>query len=312
MLHRPTKVSKESVPDMPSWDEIVKKYSKQNDLDEIRKTYLQALSKYTGRNVIAYYSSWLQQQATAKHSIQDNDKNALMAVVHKMDASKGVDIILHTPGGDIAATESLVAYLRTIFGTDVRAIVPQISMSAGTMMACACKEIIMGKQSNLGPIDPQFGGLPCQGVIEEFQRAVADAQVNPASIPMWQTIINKYHPTFIGECEKAIQWADEIVREWLKTGMFLGEADAEEKSASIVNVLKDHGQHKTHSRHITAQECIDMGLKVSMMEDDQKLQDAILSVHHSFMLSLSQSSMAVKIVENQMGKRMVFNNNQQP
>ena len=42
-----------------------------------------------------------------------------------------------------------------MFGTDIRAIVPQLALSAGTMVALACKEIIMGKHSSLGPIDPQ-------------------------------------------------------------------------------------------------------------------------------------------------------------
>jgi ClpP class serine protease len=75
-----------------------------------------------------------------------------------MDRSKGLDLILHTPGGDMAATESLVDYLRQMFGKDIRAIVPQIAMSGGTMIALAWKEILMGKHSNLGPIDPQFSG----------------------------------------------------------------------------------------------------------------------------------------------------------
>lgn len=57
--------------------------------------------------------------------------------------------------GDLAATESIVDYLKQMNGNDVRAIIPQISMSAGTMIALSCSEIIMGKQSYLRPIDPQ-------------------------------------------------------------------------------------------------------------------------------------------------------------
>ena len=46
---------------------------------------------------------------------------------------RGLDLILHTPGGDMAATESLVDYLRAMFGTDICAFVPQLAMSAGTI-----------------------------------------------------------------------------------------------------------------------------------------------------------------------------------
>ena len=77
-----------------------------------------------------------------------------MSVIHGLDKSKGLDLFLHTPGGDVGATESLIDYLHDSFGGDIRAIIPQIAMSGGTMIACSCKEIIMGKQSSLGPIDP--------------------------------------------------------------------------------------------------------------------------------------------------------------
>ena len=84
-----------------------------------------------------------------------------MNAVYGLDRSKGLDLILHTPGGDLAATESIVTYLKKMFNNDIRAIIPQISMSAGTMIAMSCKEIIMGEQSSLGPIDPQMGGVAC-------------------------------------------------------------------------------------------------------------------------------------------------------
>ena len=71
-------------------------------------------------------------------SINDNDKNGLMATVNGLGTSDGLDLILHTPGGDVGATESLIHYLRQKFGTNIRAIIPQLAMSGGTMMACAC------------------------------------------------------------------------------------------------------------------------------------------------------------------------------
>src|SRR5690606_9873603 len=132
-------------------------------------------------------------------------KNALMVNIHKLDRTKGLDLILHTPGGDLAATENIVDYLNQMFGNNVRAIIPQISMSAGTMVALSCKEIIMDKQSNLGPIDTQMGGVACQAVLDEFEKAKADIRANPQSAPLWQVIISKYHPTFLGACQSSIE-----------------------------------------------------------------------------------------------------------
>ncbi len=231
--------------------------------------------------------------------VNDADKNGFMTVVHELDRSKGLDLLLHTPGGETAATESLVNYLRGMFGKDIRAFVPQLAMSAGTMIACACKEIIMGKQSSLGPIDPQFRGIPAHGVVEEFKRAHKEIKADPSMIPIWQPIIAKYAPTFIGECEKAIEWSNEMVEEWLMTGMFSGRHTKKKQKMikKIVNELSDHALSKSHARHLSYERCKEIGLKVSRLENDQKLQNAILSVHHACIHTLG-STHAFKIIEN--------------
>jgi ClpP class serine protease len=144
--------------------------------DIVRRSHLAQMFNKTKRNVIIYYSGWLQKPflrsvPNARLDINDSDKDGFMAVIHGMDRNLGLDLFLHTPGGESAATESLVDYLRAMFGNDVRAIIPHLAMSAGTMIACSCNKIIMGKHSSLGPIDPQLLGLPAHGIIEEFERA---------------------------------------------------------------------------------------------------------------------------------------------
>jgi len=288
---------------MPSWSEVLKEIenSKRVDgLDFIRRDYLNKLYGKRNRNIICYYSGWLQKPGIGGVEIDDNDKNALMAAVHQLDRKKGLDLIIHTPGGQVAATESLVDYLRQMFGIDIIAFIPQIAMSAGTMIACAAKEIYMGKQSNLGPIDPQFNGIPAFGVIEEFKQAVNEITNDPAKIPLWQVIIGKYHPTFIGECQNAINWSQQIVASWLETGMFDRDPNAKLIAKKIVNELTDRANMKTHSRHLSAQTCKSYGLKVHDLENDNVLQDLILTVHHCFMHTFANSH-AIKIVENHLG-----------
>lgn len=140
---------------MGDWSKIFKEINEsQSQCDYIRRKYISDLSKITGRNVITYYSGWLSRQNTANTDINDSDMDGFMNCVHELDCSKGLDLILHTPGGSPNAAEAIVNYLRDKFKKDIRVIVPQLAMSAGTMMACASKTIIMGKQSSLGPIDP--------------------------------------------------------------------------------------------------------------------------------------------------------------
>lgn len=110
---------------MPSWHDILQELGQRGSThDVVRREYLRRLHEHTGRNVIIYYSAWLQKPGLGGTEVNDADKNGFMTVIHKLDRSKGLDLILHTPGGETAATESLVDYLRAMFGTDMRAIVP--------------------------------------------------------------------------------------------------------------------------------------------------------------------------------------------
>lgn len=292
---------------MPNWNEVleeIKAIQRPDALDVIRRKYLKALYHYSKRNVIAYYSGWLQKPRYEGTVINDDDKNGFMTTIHRLDRSKGLDLILHTPGGTLAATDSLVNYLHEMFGSDIRAIIPQIAMSGGTMIACACKEILMGKQSNLGPIDPQFGGIPAEGVLEEFEKAKREIKRDSSTIPLWQVIFSKYHPTFIGECEKATEWSKKVVAKWLEKVMFCGDRNAKRKAENIVKNLSSHEEHKSHDRHIHMKECKDIGLKVTKMEDDDKFQDLVLTVHHAYMHTFSGTT-AIKIIENHNGVAMV-------
>ena len=290
---------------MPNWNSVLKEIQDNGPLDLIRRKYLKKLYELTDRNTICYYSGWLQKPGDGNCSINDNDKNGFMAAVHELDRTKGLDLILHTPGGNLTATESLVHYLRKMFDTDIRVIIPQISMSAGTMIACSGKSIVMGKQSNIGPIDPQFNGIAAYGVIEEFDKAIEEVKKDPLTIPIWQTVVSKYHPTFIGDCKKAIELSSEIVSSWLETGMFKDEGDsAKEKINGIVDFLNNHEETLTHSRHFHVEDAINIGLTVEMLEDSQELQDLVLTVHHAYMHSLGNADI-VKIIENHNGKAII-------
>jgi len=286
---------------MPNWNEILNEIKESGSThDVVRRRYLAALHEHTGRNVIIYYSGWLQKPGLAGVEVNDADKNGFMSVIHQLDRNLGLDLVLHTPGGDTAATESFVNYLHSMFGTDIRAIVPQLAMSAGTMIACACKEIIMGKHSSLGPIDPQFGGVPAHGIVEEFERAKKEVQENPSSIPIWQPIIAKYNPTLIGECEKAIAWSNEMTRAWLLDGMLEEAKEPEKRADKILKELGDHAITKSHARHLAIDHAKKIGLKVTALEKDDELQDAVLSLHHACIHTLGSTG-AFKIIENHKG-----------
>ncbi|UFU05490.1 SDH family Clp fold serine proteinase [Ruania halotolerans] len=302
---------------MPSWDKVQAEIHNAGSAFDIkRRFYVEELARYTGRNVIIYYSGWLEKEALLRQGltgaeVNDGDKNAFMATIHKLDRSNGLDLVLHTPGGNVAATESLVDYLRVMFNGDIRVIVPQLAMSAGTMIALAAKTIIMGKHSSLGPIDPQINGTAAHGIVEEFNKARSEIAADASAVAIWQPIIAKYPPTLVGECQKAIAWADNIVKTWLMTGMFSDRPDPERDAERVITELGDHALTLSHDRHISAAKATSLGLEVEMLESDEELQEKVLTVHHACAQTLA-STPAFKIVENHEGVSYITSVNARP
>ena len=288
---------------MAGWSEILAEIDFAPDvLDVTRKRYLEKLANYTDHNVVAYYSSFLTKRAN-NIDINDTDMNGFMNAFRDMDYSKGLDLILHTPGGSPEAAESIVNYIKSKFGNNFRIIVPQLAMSAGTMIACAGKEIVMGNHSSLGPIDPQFNGIPAYNIVEEFKEAEVELRKNPENIHYWAIKLRQYPAAFLKSALDAIALSNELAYNWLSSNMFV-DCEEKDKILKIVQSLNEHANTKTHGRHLNIQNCRNIGLKVLQLEQDQDFQDCVLSVHHIFMISIDRTN-AAKIIESHSGRLSV-------
>ncbi len=298
---------------MPTWNEInqeINQNGQPNVCDEIRLKYLKKLEARVGRTVLAYYSGFLQKRSAdgrmhPEAAISDLDMNGLMAVVHNVDRRRGLDLIIHTPGGGTEATRALVEYLYKMFGTDIRAIVPHMAMSAGTMVACACREILMGKHSCLGPTDPQVKGYPAMGVLAEVDQAIKEIKIEPLKQLVYQQVFAKYAPAFILDCERSVAGSREMVTAWLSNNMLVNEVDPKRKATSIIDSLMDYMGTTEHAHHFLVDKCRDMGLKVRTIEDDQELQEDILSVHHSFVATFTRTK-SIKVIQNANGANWII------
>lgn len=269
-------------------------------IGQIREKYLKRLSEYTKRNVIAYYSGWLKNAMRPNQDICDSDMTGFMQCMQGIDCKNGLDLILHTPGGSPTAAEGIVNYLHAKFGDDIRIVVPQMAMSAGTMLACAGKSILMGKQSCLGPIDPQYSGVPAYNIMAEYQEAKHDLDTNPGSKTYWEMQLSRYPRAFYYTVCDAIALSQTLAGEWLRKYMFksLPAEEAKKRIRSILSRLNNN--NKSHSRHFGLSTCQELGLEIEEMEHDDELQDAVLSVHHAFTITFDQGN-NTKIIMNQNG-----------
>lgn len=299
---------------MPAWGELLAELQPHTDAsgktipaltcDELRTKYISALAQKTGRNVVAYYSGWLKPGKTQNIDINDSDITGFMNALKGLDENKGLDLILHTPGGNPTATEGIVKYLHSKFGNNIRVIVPQMAMSAGTMLACSASKIIMGKHSCLGPIDPQYGGIPAYNIVNEFKEAKSDLDQNPQAKTYWELQLKKYPAAFFYSVVDSINLSSALVSDWLTDYMFEGE-DPKAVSKKVKTIVgKLNANNKSHSRHFTFDFCKNLGLNVEPLESDQDLQELVLSVHHAFVITIDATP-ATKIIENQNGSRYI-------
>lgn len=305
---------------MPSWGEIAKEIATVDvsqlgegvsKFDFVRRKYLVAMQALSGRATILYATKWtIPNPGTGVPpgmlSIGPNDIHGFMEAVHGLTGS-GLDLIMHSPGGSAEAAEAVVLYLRSKFN-HIRVFVPHMAMSAATMLACAADEIVMGKHSFIGPIDPQLQlqtalgvrFVPAQAIIQQFELAKTQA-ANPMSLRAWLPMLSQYGPDLLVTCTNATNLAKLLVTDWLTSHMFNGDQDGAQKAADIGHWLADHGHFMTHGRPISRDVAEQKGLKIVRLENDQSLQDAVLSVYHATALTFAQTG-AVKIIENHLGK----------
>ena len=303
---------------MPTWSGILDELQKSAEatgapqFDAIRRKYLVEAAAQTGRDLILYATKWTQPDPHVTPelvSIVDEDLQGLMEVIHGLKGPN-LDLILHSPGGSPEAAEAFVLYLRSKF-SHIRVIVPQLAMSAATMIACASDVIVLGKHSFLGPIDPQIilntplgvRSVPAQAIKKQFDRAVEECQ-DPNKLAAWLPMLNQYGPDLLVLCDEVSEMAESVVRGWLEAFVFRGEADRQAKAQSVAGWLANHENFKSHGRHLTRPELESRLLKIEHLEADQTTQDLVLSVFHATTHTFSATG-AVKIIENHLGKAFI-------
>ena len=239
-----------------------------------------------------------------------------MNALYGASADKGLTLILHTPGGDPNAVESIVEYLHSKFSY-IEVIVPYLAMSGGAMMGLASNLLVLGKQSQLGPIDPQFtiGNKThsARAIQEGFEKAKKDIESNIKLAHLWAPILQNMGPSLIVEADKALSYSKELVINWLNKRMFLTNSD-KEKEATINTIgayfnaeeAEPHGSVHVHGQRIGIQKLQDLGLKAEPLEDKQDLQTAVLTAYH-LMTLIFETSHSVKFIASNRGKMWTKN-----
>ena len=295
---------------MANRNEIIERITRltRHGQDIVRQEYLTSLHQYTNCDTVVYavqFTPRMPGSPMNATSITLDDISGFMTCLNGLRGEK-LDLVLHSPGGELNAADQLVQYLRSKYKY-IRAIIPQNAMSAATMIACACDEIILGKQSAIGPIDPQITiprqngvtmSLPAHSILEDFKRAKIEISQDKSSAAVWLPKIMELPNGVLDLCQKTIDLAKSKVADWLDNNMF--NSDQCKKGQFIAEWLGDFTKHKTHGKPINYDLAKSIGLKVSLLENDQQLQEKVLNVYHATLITFDTTH-CVKIIENHNG-----------
>lgn len=262
------------------------------------------------RNILYYASGFLQKPHVPGlfTSINMEDINGYMAGVHGHDSQKGLLLILHTPGGLAEAAQTIVSYIRSKYAA-IDVLIPTYAMSAGTMISLACDRIIMGRQSQLGPTDPQLivGDRPysAHSIVRQFEEAQQNIVGNPVLAHAWAPVLRSFGPALLQEARNAIRYGQDIVQNWLQQYMFANRSDAVRRAKEVAEYFSSN-EHRSHGRRIDRNEARSQRLEVVDLEDNQVLQDEVLTLYHLSTLAFEMGP-ALKYILSSNGRMWIKN-----
>jgi len=177
--------------------------------------------------------------------IDIEDSEQVLRAIRLTPDQMPLDIVLHTPGGLVLASEQIACAIKRHPGK-VTVFIPHYAMSGGTLVSLAADEIVMDPDAVLGPVDPQMG-TPGGGFYPAVSVLKALEQPNPNRDD--QTLI-------LGDmARKAVEQVYDVVLCLIKDRM------SDEQAHDVAQALSDG--RWTHDYPIMADKAREMGLPVS-------------------------------------------------
>lgn len=233
-----------------------------------RQDLIRKIEGKSGRTLICYV-------AGIEAPIHRDDALGFVELLYNIKKGKDVDLLLHTPGGDIDAAEKLVSLLHATVG-NLKVIVPDLAKSAGTLMALGASKIVMSDSSELGPIDPQVrlndgkGNLIPHSVLhylDAYDTHTKALVTNPRDVAA-TIMLNKLDPTTVKLFDAVRTRARELAERQLLRRMFQA---APGQYTKIVSQLMDIKRYPSHGQMISHQDALQMGLEIEYMEPTAEL-----------------------------------------
>lgn len=218
--------------------------------------------------------------------IEDADADMLEGVLQKTDLSKGLALVISSPGGFGLTAERIINICRNYSGTgEYWAIVPSKAKSAATMICFGASKIIMGGTSELGPIGPQLTisekgvvkRFSLYNIVESYDDLFKKAVKEKGNLQPYLQQLANYDEREIKEFRAAISLSEDIAMRTLASGMMkdIPEEDIKKK----IEIFLKPKRTKTHGRPIYAKEASDCGLKIESRNVKERLWELLYELY---------------------------------
>lgn len=176
-------------------------------------------------------------------SIDTYDLDKIYAALMNNNPAHAKDVVLFllSTGGAGEPAYQISKICKFFSNSSFKVIVPRIAKSAATLIAIGADEIHMSLLGQLGPIDPQIGGLPALGVSSALRTIASVAEQYPRSAEMFSRYLRSALTVEqIGYCDRISESAVQYAERLLSTKPSLAPR-ALTIAKELVHEYKDHG-----------------------------------------------------------------------
>lgn len=125
------------------------------------------------------------------HSMSRLAADRIYTSLQGADKQKPILLVLNSTGGDIAAAYLIAKLCREHTTATFEVAVARRAKSAATLICCGGDKIHMGSLSELGPIDPQFGGVPALALKHSIEHIAQMTASHPQASGMFSDYLAK-------------------------------------------------------------------------------------------------------------------------
>ncbi len=196
----------------------------------------------------------------------------LEELLHPLDSSKPLHLLLASPGGDGETAIRIVRSLQSRC-TNLTILLPDMAKSAATILCLGADRIVFGPGGDLGPVDPQMrypnGTLAsAKELVEAVDEAEKRITANPDTYPLFANLLAEVTMIMVEQARYALARSGALVKEGLAAATGRTQEDVDQLAEALQQPLID--EPTSHSAVISCEAAQQFGLPAQPADPDSE------------------------------------------